>query len=422
MKFSVVVPVCNVERYLSECLESILAQKTFDMEVICVNDGSTDGSLSILKRFSESDDRVLIIDKLNSGYGDSLNIGIDKASGHYVGIVESDDVVIAGMFEKMLSIAEKTNAELIKGTFNFYTSEPMQRKTHPNFKDFPCEKITSIEEHPELFFTAPSIWSAIYKKSFLDSNKIRFLPTPGASYQDTAFAFKVWAAAKSVYLLSEPVIDYRQDSAGSSSNVSKKVFNIFNETAEMERFLIENRLERFFPEFVRTKFISYSWTLARLNQIDRKKFFLRWIPELKSEFEKGFFVRKYWDDYNWNYIHQLVFNPDANIDALSCGSLVASPSFDSFRWFGDVYPVYIYGAGKYAKIALQKLQEKKIRVSAFVVSDINGNPCNIEGIPVISLDRIDKDGIIFIGVSEKFKSEVMKILSDNWLLNNIFEI
>ncbi|MCR4924831.1 MAG: glycosyltransferase [Clostridiales bacterium] len=422
MKFSVVVPVCNVEKYLAECLDSILKQNISSLEVVCVNDGSTDSSLSILREFAKSDSRVVVVDKPNSGYGDSVNIGINRASGDYIGIVESDDIVVDGIFQKMLTIAKNTGVDFVKGTFNFYQAESCTRNLHPNFMNLPCDKIISVNEYPELFFTAPSIWSGVYKRSFLDENKIRFLPTPGASYQDTSFAFKVWATAKSVYLLSDPVIDYRQDSSGSSSNISKKVFNIFNETKEMERFIKENELERFYPEFVKTKFISYAWTLARLNENDKRKFFLRWIPELTSEFEKGYFVKKYWDDYNWNYIHQLVFNPQQSIENVCSSTPILAPAFSKIEILSKITPVYIYGAGKYGQIALKKLKVHGVNTSAFVVSSRDDNPGSVDGIPVIQLDEIDKDGIIFIGLSEKYKMEVLKLLKDRWLFNNVFEI
>ena len=322
----------------------------------------------------------------------------------------------------MLSIADQTAVDIVKGAFNFYTTRTNQRILHPNFKNFPCEKIISIQEYPSLFFTAPSIWSAIYRKSFLEQNDIRFLSTPGASYQDTSFAFKTWAVAKSVWLLSEPVIDYRQDSLGSSSNVSKKVFNIFNETTEMRLFIEKNGLECFYPEFVKTKFISYNWTLARLNSNDKIKFFLRWIPELRDEFEKGYFIRKHWNKASWNFIHQLVLNPDRAIQAFLNDAWPDCVKMDKARWLSSVSPVYVYGAGKRALSVYQRLCQKNVSVSAFVVSNVQDNPADVEGIPVMALDEIDKDGIIFIGVSEKFKAEVAENLREHWLFNNVFEL
>ena len=88
---SVLVPICNVERYLDQCLESARMQTLKDIEVICINDGSTDGSLDIINSYVNRDPRFKVIDKPNSGYGDSMNKGLEMASGKYVSILESDD-------------------------------------------------------------------------------------------------------------------------------------------------------------------------------------------------------------------------------------------------------------------------------------------------------------------------------------------
>ena len=323
MRLSIIVPVYNVEKYLAECLDSILLQKKYPIEVICVNDGSKDNSLCILQQYKTRDNRIVIIDKPNTGYGDSMNIGLERATGDYIGIVESDDIVIKGAIEKLISAAEKTESDVIKGNFNFYVAEKHKRTLYSNFKDFPIENAISVSDYPSIFFTAPAIWSGIYKRTFLTENNITFLPTPGASYQDTSFAFKIWAVAKTVYLLSDPIIDYRQNSSGSSSNISKNVFNIFNETKEMEHFLYEHHLECFFPEFIKTKYISYSWTINRLNANDKRKFFLKWIPEIKSELEHGYFVKKYWDDYNWASIYHMVFNSEKYIESRCNGEEIS---------------------------------------------------------------------------------------------------
>lgn len=423
MRLSVIVPICNVEKYLAECLESVLLQKKYSMEVICVNDGSKDKSLFILQQYKTKDNRIIIIDKPNTGYGDSMNVGLKRASGDYVGIVESDDIVINGAFEKLLIAAEMSKADVIKGNFNYYFSNKNNVSLYPNFKDFPTEKKISVSDCPELFFTVPAIWSGIYKRSFLEKNNISFLPTPGASYQDTSFAFKVWAVAKTVYLLTDPIINYRQDNSEASSNISKKVFNIFNETKEMERFLIKHHLEHFYPEFIKAKYISYGWTINRLNANDKKKFFLKWIPEVKTEFDRGYFIKKYWDIYSWVSIYHMVFNSEKYIESICAGKdIPISPPLNNDYYLSHIHPIYIYGAGKYGIRKKQELNSKGITVSAFVVSEKGSNPDSVDGIPVIPIGQIDRDGLIFIGVSDKFKLEILGTLEKNWLMNNLMSI
>ena len=132
VKVSIVVPVYNVEQYLRECLDSLINQTLEDIEIICVNDGSTDGSLSILREYESNDSRVKVIDKPNAGYGQTMNVGMDVASGEYVGVVDSDDCVATDMYERLYQIAKQEDLELIKADFYRYfhddNGEPIYKK------------------------------------------------------------------------------------------------------------------------------------------------------------------------------------------------------------------------------------------------------------------------------------------------------
>ena len=121
IKVSVVVPVFNVETYLPQCLDSILSQTLEDIEVICVNDGSTDNSLKILREYSLKDKRIKIIDKDNAGYGHTINIGMDMAKGEYIAIVESDDYILHDMLETLYLTADENNLDFVKSDYyRFY--------------------------------------------------------------------------------------------------------------------------------------------------------------------------------------------------------------------------------------------------------------------------------------------------------------
>lgn len=100
-KISIIVPVCNVEKYLSKCLDSIVNQTLKEIEIICIDDGSTDDSGAILDSYSQKDSRIKVIHKKNSGYGNSMNVGMDCAEGEYIGIVESDDCILPEMYEEL---------------------------------------------------------------------------------------------------------------------------------------------------------------------------------------------------------------------------------------------------------------------------------------------------------------------------------
>ena len=104
VKISVVIPVYNVEKYLEQCLDSVIAQSFEDIEVICVNDGSTDSSLEILKRYANNDSRIKIISQKNKGAGAARNVGIENAAGEYVYFMDSDDYLNADAFERLNSV------------------------------------------------------------------------------------------------------------------------------------------------------------------------------------------------------------------------------------------------------------------------------------------------------------------------------
>ena len=120
-KVSILVPCCNVEKFVYQCLDSIRNQTLNDIEVLCINDGSTDGTLNILRQFAETDSRFFVIDKSNSGYGDSMNLGLDRCTGKYIGIVESDDFIEPTMFERLLAVAEENDLDIARTGYFFYT-------------------------------------------------------------------------------------------------------------------------------------------------------------------------------------------------------------------------------------------------------------------------------------------------------------
>lgn len=271
-KVSILVPIYNVEKYLRQCLDSLVSQTLEDIEIICINDGSTDSSPEIINEYAKRDPRIVVITKKNSGYGDSMNTGLDKARGEYIGIVESDDWAEPNMFEDLYNLASSNKAEAVKSNFYFYSGLGGTRKKHPLVNPDETNKIINPKNNPHIFFQMATIWSAIYSREFLTKHGIRFLPSPGASYQDTGFNFKVWASTERAYFTNEAYLHYRIDNEASSVKSRSKVFCVHDEFTEIKRFLIEkNLLKELAPIFEQRKFDIYYWNLARLrgrNAID----------------------------------------------------------------------------------------------------------------------------------------------------------
>ena len=116
-KVSIIVPAYNAEAYLRQCLDSIISQTLQDIEILCINDGSKDSTLEIMREYAAKDSRLKVIDKPNTGYGNSMNVGLQMAKGEYIGIVESDDFVKPEMYQVLYEAASKNELDLVKADF-----------------------------------------------------------------------------------------------------------------------------------------------------------------------------------------------------------------------------------------------------------------------------------------------------------------
>lgn len=283
IKVSVLVPICNVEKYLQQCLTSLTNQTLKDIEIICINDGSTDNSLAIIKEFAEKDKRIVIIDKPNSGYGDSMNRGLEIAKGEYIGIVESDDFADVDMFEQLYRLTQHGNIDIVRSNYYEYWDDKGDANSfRADIRSY--GKIIDLTQEKGLLLLPAAIWSAIYRKDFLMKNEIHFLPTPGASYQDTSFFIKTLFMAKKLLYTENRYLHYRQDNAASSVKqcaLSKAAF-VHTELDEAEHYL--KRFPEKFKEiesmYNTRRLQSYLWNLYRVAE---KREYLKIIQKANQE-------------------------------------------------------------------------------------------------------------------------------------------
>lgn len=309
-KISILVPCCNVEKYLRQCLDSVVNQTLKDMEIIVINDGSTDGTLNIIKEYAARDKRIRVLDKPNEGYGKSMNRGLDMATGKYIGIVESDDWVDNDMFEQLVKIADDMGVDVVKSDFYEYTTTGGEKSKKSNaLPHDDTGRIIKPECDMAIFRVQPSIWSAIYRRDFLVENDIRFLESPGASYQDTGFNFKVWAMAKSAYLTDNAYLHYRCDNANSSVKSSGKIFCVCDEWDEVERYLgLRPDMQRKYAKLVpQVKLCGYLWNANRLVDDARAQFAKRFQADFMEYIRRGDFSRDLFDDKGWCRIMRNIY-------------------------------------------------------------------------------------------------------------------
>ncbi len=308
---SLLVPIYNVESYLRECLDSARAQTLDDIEIICINDGSTDGSRAIIQEYLDTDPRFRVIDKPNSGYGASMNMGLEAARGEYVAILESDDFFELDALEKLVTAARAFDVPVAKANFWFYWSTPEEKNelfelVSPEM----AGRVVDLEEERDIFYLKPSIWSAVYSRDFINENGIRFLETPGASYQDAAFNFKVWACAKRATFLHEAIIHYRQDNEASSVNSPSKVYCVCDEYQEMFSFVEASPVRAgLVPVLEKMKYDSYMWNYERLSEPLKREFIDRFSREFVKDNAEGKLDLDYFEWWKKRDLETIMENP-----------------------------------------------------------------------------------------------------------------
>ncbi len=212
---SIILPVYNAGIRLVDALVSAMSQTHARLEIICVNDGSTDDSLAIMQALAEEDERIRIIDAPNAGYGAAMNRGLGAAQGEWVAILEPDDWISPTMLERMLAFASSLpcKPDVVKCPFWWVPSDDEfgDHEIHCTYKGLihPKGQPFGLDEAPELFAHHPSIWSALYRKSYLDAHKIRFPEYPGSGWADNRFLAETLLKTDKIAYLDEPFYHYR---------------------------------------------------------------------------------------------------------------------------------------------------------------------------------------------------------------------
>lgn len=291
IKVSIIVPVYNVEAYLRECLDSLVSQTLKDIEIICVNDGSTDSSPDILREYAGKDSRIVVIDKPNGGYGHTMNRGFERATGEYIGIVESDDFVAKSMYADLYSAARKYDCDIVKSDFNRF--ETVNGRILPTYVPLTddrswYDRVIDPKKEPLCLKLKMNTWTGIYRREFILRFGIDHHETPGASYQDNGFFFKTMTQASSVRFVNKAYYMNRRDNPGSSVYDTGKVYAMNKEMAYIKEFLLEKGLWETFKEIYYFKLLSnYDFTYNRIARERKNEYLLAISEEFKREYESG---------------------------------------------------------------------------------------------------------------------------------------
>ena len=238
-KVTVIMPSLNVAKYISACMDSVLAQTLQDIEILAIDAGSDDGTLEILQKYATIDGRIKVLHSDRKSYGYQLNMGIALAVGEYVGVVETDDKIMPDMFQTLYKSAIKTGADYVKGcaqSFMEITPEIIvSNRIICTSLAGVLERAINPQKYPKLFVTDRFLWLGIYRKDFI--KKVKLNETPGAAFQDIGFMFQVISGADKAVYLDKDVYFYRQDNIGASSYNVRGFRYLTEEYAYVKQFL-----------------------------------------------------------------------------------------------------------------------------------------------------------------------------------------
>lgn len=285
---SVIIPVYNTEQYLKKCLDSILNQTYTNLEVICINDGSTDKSLKILNNYVKTDKRIKIINQNNLGASYSRNVGIKNAKGEWISFIDSDDYVDLKLYENLINAYNKDNSFSIY-CFNGVIISPQDSPNDENLRRFfymnnwknNDNNLYQFSDCLNPFYGNLGIWNKIYKTDFLRKYNIFF---KNSIFEDQLFAIESMIKADYIYLDNQNFYYYVQHSGSTMHTLKENGFDIFNIMADIKGVLIDYNLYQLYQySFLQHKFNVYYYLLQRIDAEYRKQFYERAKRNLSNE-------------------------------------------------------------------------------------------------------------------------------------------
>ena len=283
---SIIVPVYGVEKYIDKCLNSLVKQSLKEIEVIVVNDGTKDNSQKIVDKYVKKyPDKIKSYIKENGGQGSARNYGLKKASGEYIGYVDSDDFVEKDMYKKLYNKAKENNYDIVV-CGNYNVSEDYQNK---NIDAFINNYNTDYTDLENIFFGKMAVWNKIYKRDILIKNKLEFKEK--VWYEDLAFTLKAIMNSNTFAFIDEPLYDYliREGSTMNNSNVQRNL-EILDAFDDILSYIKHNKKEEYFDkvEFLAIDHIYISAIVRILKANADNKIKKETVNELICYMNKNF--------------------------------------------------------------------------------------------------------------------------------------
>lgn len=302
-KVSVIVPIYNTETYMEECLSSILNQTLQDIEIICIDDGSKDNSVSIVKKYMDEDKRFSLIYGKHCGAGNARNLGLKQARGDYLYFLDSDDFIAPNCIESLYLKATETNADVVICASQSLHVQSKQVSTlfyalksdllPARQKYFNCQ---DIKEHAFQFFNGWP-WDKLYKHKFITQNKLKYQNT--RSSNDLLFVNSAVILANRISIIPEVLVTHRIGDKNSLENTRyKDPFCFLNAMEAFVKFMKKKNLYERYEQSLKNYLVEFSlWHIDSIKDKNQQKILK---SKVKQFFSKKNFMESRSDFYNPN--------------------------------------------------------------------------------------------------------------------------
>lgn len=286
-KVSVLVPVYNVEEHLEKCLDTLVHQTYDNYELLCVNDGSTDGSLAILEKVQrEHADIMKVISQPNGGLSSARNTALAHATGDYIMCVDSDDFVEYDFIEVAASAAERNHVEMV--VFGYY--QYFQDQKEPEVQMVQREKeLIHLEEDPNFLVDMNNaVWNKLISRRILEDNQLTF--PVGMRYEDFVLVMKSLMFSKTIAVIQKPLVHYKADRIGNiSTTYDEKIYDLLKQCKEFMHWIKETPYYEIYKDALMIALTRNCIScLRKVMNVKDKAFAKRYIQDHFAFLEKEF--------------------------------------------------------------------------------------------------------------------------------------
>lgn len=392
IKVSVILPSLNVKDYIEEAVRSVMEQTLKEIEILCIDAGSEDGTWEILSRLAETDDRIVLCHSDVKSYGYQVNMGIDMANGRYIAILETDDYADVSMYERLYEQAVLKDCDYVKSDYYLYRTEKNGKRTFLRRYSFQTEdlydKIIKPVKYAAVAVGDWYLWNGLYKKQFLMENNIRLSETPRAAYQDIGFILQTTIFATKALYLKEAHYRYCTDREGASANSGKGLQYAYQEFSAFY-YLTENAEEDVIRAFYCRMAKSFIYCFDDMQEesgIDsekRSKYYM-WFQQrlndacIRNRIDRSIFQTDIWKKLEDLLISETYYLEKCKAHIQKMQEVLGEPGKS---------PVLIFGCGHYGYEAYKWLQKHAYHAAAFMDNNRLLWGTNVQDLPVLSPEQ-----------------------------------